>query len=153
MARPWDLQVGRSLKAPSFGDSGMNPQTARLLPCSMRARPSLGLLPVTSTPPCLPASAAATAPPPDWGTYLKGFVFARSWMRRKRTSSSCFAPVPDPVISRSWAPFTKSCAVLIGLSAATQRKNGSCARLALGVKSGDLYGSFCVVIVVQKLLG
>jgi len=34
----------------------------------------------------------------------------------------------------------------------TQRKNGSRARFATGVKSVALYGSFCVMMVVKKLL-
>ena len=34
----------------------------------------------------------------------------------------------------------------------THRKKGSSARFATGVKSVALYGSFCVMIVVKKLL-
>ena len=75
-----------------------------------------------------------------------------SSMRRKRASSSCFAPVPATVRESFCAASMKSWAVFQGLSSFTQRKNGSSARFAIGVKSVALYGSFCVMSVVKKLL-
>jgi len=75
-----------------------------------------------------------------------------SSIRRKSASSSCLAPVPATVSEFSFAALMKSCPVFHGLSSLTQRKKGSRARLATGVKSVALNASFCVMMVVKKLL-
>src|SRR3989442_7045514 len=97
--------------------------------------PSLGLLTVASTQPWRLGRAAASVAPDVCGTNVNGLVLAVDWMRRKSASSSCFEPVPATTIDLSCAALTKSGAVFHGLSSFTQRKNGSSARFAIGVKS------------------
>src|ERR671933_750055 len=121
MFRPCSLHVGTSLNVGSVGRSGVKAHSGRSLGGDdwKNGSPSLGLLTVAWTWP--PASAAATWPPPDWGTYLKGLVPASFWMRRNRISSSCLEPVPDTVSSDSLAALMKSSAVFHGLSSLTHR--------------------------------
>src|SRR5205807_2501807 len=131
---PWDLQVARPEYTPVVGLAGRNAQSGRSCfgLALYRARPSLGLFTVATTPPWCPASAAATVAPEVCGTYVNGFVFMVSSMRRKSASSSCFEPVPATVSEFAFAASTKSCAVLKVLSLLTHRKNGSSAIFAIG---------------------
>src|SRR5690242_18422259 len=123
MSSPWDLQVGIDENTCDVGllaSKAHSGRTLRGLPW-YRPLPSLGLFTVATTPPWCPARAAATAPPPDSGTYLNGLAPVIFWMRSNSASSSCLEPVPATTSESCLAAVTKSCAVFHGLSSLTHR--------------------------------